>query len=134
VLVDGIAIQRQGTRLVGIPLMSDSEMDRALWDMANAITAFAIVQTIAFVYVTLQREAGKALATRFAVSWIRRLTPIFAMGYVLTIWGCYWCRPTPGIHWAAWFFSSLGRSIVVVFMGSIPIISTLASRALPKAR
>jgi len=113
--------------------MSNSEMDKALWDLANAVTAFAILQTIAFVYATLQPEPAKLLAKPFSVRWIRRLTPVFATSYVVAIWGCFLCSRVPtgpdGYHGRAWILATIGRSIVVVLICLIPLLSTSAPRA-----
>ena len=113
--------------------MSNSEMDKALWDLANAVVAFAIVQTIAFVYVNLQPDSAKLLRLPFAVRWIRRLTPIFALGYVLAVWGCFWCRPPvtgqDTYQGSAWLMASIGRTVAVLFICAIPLISTLAPKA-----
>ncbi|MEA2711219.1 MAG: hypothetical protein QOF78_3820 [Phycisphaerales bacterium] len=107
--------------------MNCAEMDKALWDLANSVTAFAILQTIAFVYVLVQPQANVYLTTPFARRWIRIGTSIFAAAYCVAIWGCYVLRPPSGND-SPWLWASIGRTVAALLVCGIPFLSTLAPK------
>jgi hypothetical protein len=44
--------------------MSAAELTKSLWDFANSITAFAVIQGLVFVYSCLKKETGDVLNKR----------------------------------------------------------------------
>lgn len=111
--------------------MSDPEMEKALWDMSNAITAFAIVQTVGFAYVAIDPKNAEVLSKSLPIWGTRIGSVVFVVAYIAAIWTCYSCRPLAESdkHFDAWYYTTWGRMIAVFLSGVIPFVSTFGRGA-----
>jgi hypothetical protein len=98
--------------------VSDVDMSDKLWDLANLITGFAVLQTLATIFALIKTGEIDALKGAPAHLWAFAATLIFTVLYVGAI---IWCRcaaappeRTKKAH--VWNVTTFGRaSIVLIF-------------------
>jgi len=102
--------------------MEDVDMVKELWDLANTITAFGVIQNLGF-----------ALALANDLSWITkltarhrfaliRLTIVFAFGYALAnIQICRLALQLDPKHHAVWNQVTIGRVFAVILFSGLVV-------------
>ena len=101
--------------------MSAADMSEKLWDLANLITGFAVLQTLATIFALI-KKGGEIDALKGAPAhlWAFVATFIFTVLYVgAIIWCRYAASPPDGTNNAyVWNVTTFGRvSIVLIFTG-----------------
>ena len=68
--------------------MSASEITKLVWDLANGITAFAVVQGLVFAYACAKKEIGDAINRKTIKLAIAVMVVLIAIGQCMAV---YWC-------------------------------------------
>ena len=100
--------------------MDDVKMAEKLWDLANLITGFAVLQTLATIFALIKKGGEIELKGAPAHLWTFVATFIFTVLYVgAIIWCRYAASPPDGTNNAyVWNVTTFGRvSIVLIFTG-----------------
>jgi hypothetical protein len=98
--------------------MTDEKMVESLWAVANGITAFAVLQALAFLYALAKRDFVDAIANRTAVVLVVTATVFATLVYCLGVWKCWDLAMAlvPDQHVRIWPAMTKGRiACIVVF-------------------
>jgi uncharacterized membrane protein YbhN (UPF0104 family) len=68
--------------------MSAAELTRLVWDLANGITAFAVVQGLVFAYACAKKEIGDVMNRKTIKLAIAVMVALIAIGQCVAL---YWC-------------------------------------------
>src|ERR1700722_7974203 len=99
-------------------LMEDKEMAGKLWDLANLLTAFSVVQSLTTMFAIVKGELDKWLVDPTAH--YRALCGIllFTILYEIPVIYCgYKGRRLDPLHRSIWSTLTVGRSIAVLIFG-----------------
>jgi hypothetical protein len=86
--------------------MSGTEIGKLLWELANGITAFAVVQGLVFAYACAKKEIGDVINRRRIKLVVAVMVSLIAIGQCFALW---WCGAKLcaldadhcGLHWEA---------------------------------
>jgi hypothetical protein len=103
-------------------LTENLNMAEKLWDLANLVTGFAVVQTLAFIYSLLKRDIK--LPNRSAHWWAAIFTSAFTVGYVIAVIWCGskgWC--IDGANSYFWRRVTFGRASTIIMFGLVALLA-----------
>jgi len=110
--------------------MNDSDLAKLLWDLANAITAFAIVQSLLFAYACARPDVGNVINRKAVKLALALMITAIGVGQCIVVWwsGARLCVVDAahcGLHWEATsgrifcIAGLLGFSIVILYARQI---------------
>jgi hypothetical protein len=103
--------------------MSAADLSKALWDLANAITASALLQALAFAYACAKKEVADVINRRSLKMTIAIMLAFLGVGQSIAI---EWCRrhlcSIDQANCSLYFEASLGR---VIFISALMVFSIL---------
>ena len=107
--------------------MDECDLIKSLWNMANAITAFAIIQPLGFVFTVVTNKDihewidshGKPARYKFCSV---ALIGVFAYG--IAVYLCYkWAQELNAPHQHIWMLVTIGRILAIVLITAlIPVM------------
>jgi hypothetical protein len=102
--------------------MSDFNMPEQLWDLANLVTGFAIVQTLATTFTVLKGELK--VLKGLTAHWLAVAgTIFFLLCYVAAIW---WCGDVGSSldagHSHVWRVVTFGRIVGVILFTAVALV------------
>ena len=107
--------------------MSNAELTKSLWELANSITAFAAIQGLVFVYVCLKKETGDILNKKRLKMAIVIIILIMVAAQCLAV---DWCRRTQcildSIHCAIFIEAEVVRVACMIGIGACSILALYA--------
>jgi hypothetical protein len=68
--------------------VSAADLTKLMWDLANGITAFAVVQGLVFAYACAKKEIGDAINRKTTKLAIAAMVALIAIGQCVAV---YWC-------------------------------------------
>jgi len=68
--------------------MTSSELAKVLWDLANGLTAFAVVQALVFAYACAKKETGDIINRRAIKLALAVMLVAVGIGQGLGVWWC----------------------------------------------
>jgi hypothetical protein len=68
--------------------LSGADLAKLLWDLANAITAFAVVQSLVFAYACAKKDIGDVLNRKALKLAIAVMVALIGIGQCLAVWWC----------------------------------------------
>ena len=114
--------------------MTDEKMAENLWAVANGITAFAVLQALAFLYALAKKDFADAISNDLAVVLIVTVTVIATFVYCLGVWKC-WDLAAPLVphrHVKIWAAMTKGRIACIVMFNLLVLGVGLAIAFTPK--
>ena len=94
--------------------MTSVELSKALWDLANSITAFAAIQGLVFVYACLKKETGDVLNKKRLKAAITAAIVFMAFAQCAAV---EWCRSSlcglDAAHCQIYSQASIWRSLCI---------------------
>ena len=68
--------------------MSTTELAKLVWELANGIAAFAVVQSLVFAYACAKKEVGDVLNRRPVKLALAVMLTLIGIGQCLAVWWC----------------------------------------------
>lgn len=113
--------------------MTSVELSKALWDLANSITAFTAIQGLVFVYACLKKETGDILNKKRLKAAIAVAILVMAAAQCAAI---EWCRTSlcalDIAHCQLYSQASVWRSICIIGIAVCSILVLYARQLFAK--
>lgn len=95
---------------------------RALWDLANAVTAFAVLQALAFLYALGKPEMRNSMANEAACKVIVPAIVGASLLYAACVLAIGFCLVDAGAAAEkAWTWVSIGRALAILVFGAFAL-------------
>ena len=113
--------------------MTDAELSKVIWDLANAMTAFSAAQAVVFTYACAKKETGDLLNKRRL-----KLAIAISIALICTVQGfvVYWCMGTlcalDANHCPLHREATVGRMLCIATAGSLSILILYARQLFSK--
>jgi hypothetical protein len=108
-------------------LMGPEKMAENMWSLANGITAFAILQTLAFLYALGREEFVAAITSIAAQVIIIGATVVFTIAYCLAVVKCHALVAALDSHREIWSAVTTGRIVCIIAFNLMVLCVDLAT-------
>jgi hypothetical protein len=107
--------------------MTSEAMEEKLWTVSNAVTGFAILQSVAFLYAAAgDGFKSISLASQFAKFGVAFACVLCGAVYCLAVWRCYQMALSVGVeHKQIWKETTMGRILAIVVFQTLNLLGLL---------